>query len=208
MSEMSEETTQFPSVQLLAEYVNGDEEAAKQIFDKYLFGLMKIARARISPVLQSRIDPDDIVQSACGAFFYNAREKGLVLKRSGELWRLLATYTLNKTRKYIEKELAAKRDPRLEQGDAFWQAAIEREPSPEEANILVEELSSFMNKLSPRDQRILELRLRGESVEEITSELANPSPDSQLPPQEVAQATIRRVLRECKSQFERKLLEQ
>jgi hypothetical protein len=208
MSEMPEETTQFPSVQLLAEYVKGDEEAAKQIFDKYVFALISIARARISPVLQSRIDPDDIVQSACGAFFYNAREKGLVLQRSGELWRLLATYTLNKTRKYIEKELAAKRDPRLERGDAFWHAAIEREPSPEEANMLVEELSNFMNQLTPRDQRILELRLRGESVEEITSELANPSSDCQLPPQEVAQATVRRVLRECKSQFERKLLEE
>lgn len=205
MSDQPEESTQFPSVQLLAQYVNGNEEAAKRIFDKYVFALISIARSRISPVLQSRIDPDDIVQSACGAFFYNAREKGIVLQRSGELWRLLATYTLNKTRKYIEKELAGKRDPRLEQGEAFWQVALERDPSPEEANILIEELSNFMNKQTPRDQRILELRLRGESVEEIARELANPSPDSQLPAQEVAQATIRRVLRECKLQFERKL---
>jgi hypothetical protein len=208
MSEMSEETTQFPSVELLADYVNGNEEAARQIFDKYVFGLMGIARARISPVLQSRIDPDDIVQSACGAFFYNVREKGIVLQRSGELWRLLAKYTLNKTRKYIEKELAEKRDPRLEQGEAFWQAAIEREPSPEEANILLEELSNVMNSLSPRDQRILELRLRGASVEEIVHELANPSSDSHLPAQKAAQATVRRVLRDCKSQLERKLLEE
>jgi len=208
MSEMPEETTQFPSAQLLADYVNGNEEAARRIFDKYVFALISIARVRISPVLQSRIDPDDIVQSACGAFFYNARERGLVLERSGELWRLLATYTLNKTRKYIEKELAGKRDPRLEEGEAFWLAAIEREPSPEEASILIEELSNFMMQQSSRDQRILELRLRGESVEEITHELANPSSDSQLPPQVVAQATVRRVLRECKSQLEQKLLQE
>lgn len=208
MSDSFDESTQSPSVQLLADYVNGDDNAAKEIFDKYLFALIKVAQARISPVLQRRIDPDDIVQSACGAFFYNAREQGLVLKRSGELWRVLAGYTLNKTRKYIEKELAGKRDPRLERGESFWQVAIEREPSPEEANILIEELSIFMKQQSPRDQRILELRLRGESVEEISKELASPSADSNLPAQAVAQATIRRVLRDCKSQLERKLLEE
>jgi hypothetical protein len=208
MSELSEETTQFPSIRLLADFLNGDEDAAKAIFDRYVMGLMKVAKVRISPVLQSRIDPDDIVQSACGSFFRKAREDGLVLTRSGELWRILASYTLNKTRSYIEKELAAKRDPRLECGDAFWQAAVEREPSPEEATILIDELTNFMRQLTPRDRRILELRLRGAAVEEICDELAEPSPDSNLPAQCVAQATVRRVLRECKFQLERRLLEE
>jgi hypothetical protein len=130
-----------------------------------------------------------------------------VLTRSGELWRILASFTLNKTRSYIEKQLAAKRDPRLEQGSAFWEAAIQKSPSPEDANILIEELTNFMRELTPRDRRILELRLSGESVDEISEELENPSSDSNLPPQSVAQATIRRVLRECKAQLERSLLE-
>lgn len=208
MSELSEETTQFPSVQLLAEYVNGDDDAAKEIFDRYVMGLINVAKARISPILQSRIDPDDIVQSACGSFFRKAREDGLVLTRSGELWRILAGFTLNKTRSYIEKQLASKRDPHLEQGSAYWVAAIQGAPSPEEANILIEELTAFMRELTPRDRRILELRLRGDSIEEIAAELANPSPDSNLPPQIVSQATIRRVLRECKARLERRLLEE
>lgn len=208
MSVVFEETRQFPSIQLLAQYVTGNDDAAKEIFDRYVVGWMKVAQKRISPVLQSRMDPDDIVQSACGSFFRKAREDGLVLTRSGELWRILAKFTLNKTRSYIEKELAAERDPRLEQGVAFWQAAIQREPSPEEANILLEELTHFMRTLAPRDRRILELRLRGESVDEISTESANPYPGSCLPAQSVSQATIRRVLRDCKTQLERRLLEE
>jgi RNA polymerase sigma-70 factor (ECF subfamily) len=206
MSEMSEDSSRELSARLYSDFVNGDDEAAQAIFDRYVIQLINYAQVRLSSVLQSRIDPEDIVQSAYRSFFRKAREEGLALKRSGDLWRILVAFTLNKTRSYIEKELAAKRSPLREQRNMFWRAAVQRDPSPEETASLIEEVKLFIEQLKPRDRRILELRLRGESIDEISTELANPAPDSKLKPVHVSHATIRRVLRESKIGLERRLL--
>lgn len=206
MSEMSEDSSREFSARLFSDFVNGDDEAAQAIFDRYVIQLINYAQVRLSSLLQSRIDPEDIVQSAYRSFFRKAREEGLVLKRSGDLWRVLAAFTLNKTRSYIEKELAAKRNPLREQRNAFWRAAVQRDPSPEETASLIEEVKLFIEQLTPRDRRILELRLRGESIEEISTELAQPDPESKLSPIHVSHATIRRVLRHSRIALEQQLL--
>lgn len=208
MSQMSEDSNSDLSARLYTEFVNGDDDAAQAIFDRYVIELINYAQVRLSSLLQSRIDPEDIVQFAYRSFFRKAREEGLVLKRSGDLWRVLAAFTLNKTRSYIEKELAAKRSPLREQRNAFWMAAVQRDPSPEETASLIEEVKLFIEQLKPRDRRILELRLRGESIDEISTELANPDPDSKLDPIRVSHATIRRVLRDSKIALERQLFDE
>lgn len=206
MSTRSEDPSSDLSAQLYTEFVNGDDEAAKAIFDRYVIQLINFAQVRLSSLLQSRIDPEDIVQSAYRSFFRKAREEGLALKRSGGLWRILAAFTLNKTKSYIEKELAGKRTPHREQRNEFWISAVKRDPTPEEAAILIEEVKLFIEQMKPRDRRILELRLRGESIDEIAKELANPDPESKLTPVHVSHATIRRVLRESKIGLEQQLL--
>jgi len=206
MSKLSDEPSSDLSGRLYAEFVNGDDEAAKAIFDRYVIQLINYAQLRLSSLLQSRIDPEDIVQSAYRSFFRKAREEGLALKRSGGLWRVLVAFTLNKTKSYIEKELAGKRSPLREQRNEFWMSVVQRDPSPEEAAILIEEVKLFIEQMKPRDRRILELRLRGESIGEIATELANPDPDSKLAPIPVSHATIRRVLRDAKIALEQQLL--
>lgn len=206
MTEASEDSMSDLSVRLYSDFVKGCDEAARKIFDRYVIQLINFAQVRLSSVLQSRVDPEDIVQSAYRSFFRKAREEGLTLKRNGDLWRILAAFTLNKTKSYIEKELAAKRSPLREQRDDFWTAAVEREPSPEETTSLIEQVQLFIEQLKPRDRRILELRLRGESIKEISAELAQPEPDSKLPVINVSHATIRRVLRDSKNALEQQLL--
>lgn len=206
MSEIFEDSSSDFSARLYSDFVHGDDAAAQEIFDRYVIQLINYAQVRLSSVLQSRIDPEDIVQSAYRSFFRKAREEGLALERNGDLWRILAAFTLNKTRSYIEKELAAKRSPLREQRNEFWIAAVQREPSPEETASLIEQVTLFIEKLKPRDRRILELRLRGESIDEISTELAHPDPESNLPSIHVSHATIRRVLRESKNALERQLL--
>lgn len=206
MSEPYEDSSSDISVRLFKELVNGDDDAARKIFDRYVLQLLSFAQVRLSSVLQSRIDPEDIVQSAYRSFFRKAREEGLALKRNGDLWRILAAFTLNKTKSYIEKELAEKRSPLREERDNFWLAAVRRDPSPEETASLIEQVTLFIEQLKPRDRRILELRLRGESIDEISMELAHPDPESKLPSVHVSHATIRRVLRDSKSALERQLL--
>jgi RNA polymerase sigma-70 factor (ECF subfamily) len=206
MTETSEDSMSDLSVRLYTDFVKGSDEAARKIFDRYVIQLINFAQVRLSAVLQSRVDPEDIVQSAYRSFFRKAREEGLTLQRNGDLWRILAAFTLNKTKSYIEKELAAKRSPLREQRDDFWMAAVNREPSPEETTSLIEQVQRFIEHLKPRDRRILELRLRGESIAEITSELAQPEADSKLPSIDVSHATIRRVLRDSKNALEQQLL--
>ena len=84
------------SDKLLARVREGDEKAAEKLFRRYAESLIAIAGARLSEKLARRIDPEDVVQSAYRSFFVRAHQGGYVLKRSGDLWRLLVGITLHK----------------------------------------------------------------------------------------------------------------
>ena len=64
--------TDLPSQLLLERYTQGDIDAAGEICNRYLSRLVALAEARISPVLQSRFDGADAVQSALRSFFFRA----------------------------------------------------------------------------------------------------------------------------------------
>ena len=98
------------SHELLKLYQDGQSEAATAIFDRYVARLIALARARIAPKLKKRVDPEDVVQSAYRSFFVHAKNQEYQLIRSGDLWRLLASTTLNKLYGQIEKHTAAKRN--------------------------------------------------------------------------------------------------
>ena len=55
-------------------WLTGDEDAARQLFDRYAEQLVALARRRISQRLASRIDPEDIVQSVFRTFFHRAKQ--------------------------------------------------------------------------------------------------------------------------------------
>jgi RNA polymerase sigma-70 factor (ECF subfamily) len=192
------------SAKLLADFLEGKSDAPTRIFDKYVARLIALAKSRLSPLLQARVDPEDIVQSAYRSFFRKAGNQEFSLKRSGDLWRILAAFTLNKARKRIDRETAEKRDPRRE---TPLLDVIEHDPDSEEATILIEQLTSFMEGLKPRDRRIFELRLRGEPVDAIAAALAGPESGSARTSKTISTATVRRVLREAKQALERKLFE-
>ena len=59
--------------QLLERIREGDEQAATELFDRYVDRLIELARSRLSPKLARRLDPEDVVQSACRSFFRLAR---------------------------------------------------------------------------------------------------------------------------------------
>ena len=54
---------------LVAAFKAGSESAARELFDKYCERLMKLARRRIGQRMTSRIDPEDVLQSAFRSFF-------------------------------------------------------------------------------------------------------------------------------------------
>ncbi len=183
------------SQELLQLYQDGQSEAATAIFDRYVARLIALARSRIGPKLRRRVDPEDIVQSAYRSFFVHAKDDAYQLAQSGDLWRLLASITLNKLYSQVEKQTAAKRNVDREEPGEFF-ADNEKAPDPSAAEVvaIIEELHLVINSLSPDEQLALTSRLQGKSIEEIGRLL------------DKSDRTVRRLLADAKGKIEQRLL--
>jgi RNA polymerase sigma factor (sigma-70 family) len=158
----------LPSEQLLLRVRQGDEDASRQVFERYLTRLTALARSRLAARLQRRTDPEDVVLSAYRSFFVGARDGRFTLQRSGDLWRLLATITLHKLNRQVKRHSAESRDVQREIAAASG-ADFAHEPTAEEAVALADELEAILTPLDPFLRRVLELRLQGQSLEEIAA---------------------------------------
>ena len=188
------------SVDLLERWRDGDEEAAEVMFERYVARLVGLARTWISPALRRRLDAEDIVQSVYRTFFRNAREDRYVLKRSGDLWRLLVGITLKKLHRQIEFHTAAKRSIRNEDsirltGMSVWinAEAVASGPTPAEAVSLIEELDRVVSSLTSLQREIFEKYLEGLSIEEIARQV------------ERSERTVRRALEKVRTELEDQL---
>jgi RNA polymerase sigma-70 factor (ECF subfamily) len=189
------------SLQLMERYRQGDQDAARALFARYVGRLTSLASSRLSSKLSRRIDAEDVVQSAYRSFFVRAREGQYELLNSGDLWRLLAVITLNKLRRKVEHHTAGKRRIDQEQNEGgdgstpLCHEAITREPSPAETLAVLEEVELLTRGLTDVQRRMVELRLQGYLVEEIAEEVAR------------SERTVRRVLDKVKDCLEQRLQE-
>jgi RNA polymerase sigma-70 factor (ECF subfamily) len=154
----------------------GDENAARQIVERYIDRLLVLARRRISQRLASRVDAEDIVQSVFRTFFGRVRDGQFVFAEQDDLCKLLVRITLHKTLRQIAFHKAAKRDPaqETEQGDHHRErllALLDTEPSAEATVAFLDQLEHFLGQLKPDERQILELRLQGYSNDEIAAQL-------------------------------------
>jgi RNA polymerase sigma-70 factor (ECF subfamily) len=192
--------TEEPSAHLVAKWRDGDQRAAEELFRRYANRLAALARSRLPGRLRRRVDADDVVQSVYRCFFANARDDRYELQRGGDLWRLLVAITLDKLHDQVRRNLRAKRSLKREQdfrGDdslfGMHRETLARTPSPLEATALAEVIEQAMDRLEPRERRMLELRLLGFSLEEIAADTKR------------SQSTVIRVLNEIRRQLEQVL---
>lgn len=185
-----------PSAELLARWRAGDPQAADELFGRYTARLIALARRRLSAKLARRLDPEDVVQSAYRGFCAAARADGVVLRRSGDLWRLLASITLHKLQHQVRRHQADKRSIERERGfggeSSLGAIVAARGPTPDEAAGLAEEVEFLMRGLKPLARRMVELRLRGYRIEEIAAET------------ERSERWVRRVLDQVKDQLDQR----
>ncbi len=188
------------SVDLLAKWKAGDEDAARILFERYVNQLCGLARNRLSERMQRRVEPEDIVHSAYRSFFRKADDEVYTLSQSGDLWKLLAAITINKLRGQVEFHTAKKRGVYTEESLAAHHStmglgpqAIGQEPSPEDAVAVIEELQTVLSGLDPMKRQVLELALQNYSEAEIAQEVQRSA------------RTVRRVLQELRSQLESRL---
>lgn len=170
---------------LLEAWQRGNQHAADMLVQRYLVRLTALARSRLSHKLRRRVDPEDVVQSAWRSFFVAAQKPGALCASDDNLWPLLLTFTLRKMANTADHHTAQRRDPANEVSwaDSSWSAEIiAREPSPQTAAELVDEVETLLSQFDLRDRDILVRRFQGETIEEIVAAIG------------VSDRTIRRVL--------------
>jgi RNA polymerase sigma-70 factor (ECF subfamily) len=155
---------------------SGDEAAAAELFNRYVSRLLGVARRRIGERMNSRLDPEDVVQSVFRTFFTRLKNDKFEIVDDDDLSKLLVRITLHKTLRQIAHHRAARRDPNQEvpQVDVSRTDILQvmtKEPTPETVVTFMDQLDHFLQRLSPEDQQILTMRLQGTSTEEIAKEL-------------------------------------
>ncbi len=160
--------SKLPSEQLLLRCREGDEDAAREVFERYLVRLTSLARSRLASRLARRTDPEDIVLSAYRSFFLGARDGRFTLQRSGDLWRLLASITMHKLHRQVKRHTAESRDVQRENSE-ISEFDFSQAPTAEVVVTLADELETILRPLDPFLRRVLELRLQGQSLEEIAA---------------------------------------
>jgi RNA polymerase sigma factor (sigma-70 family) len=160
------------SAELIARWREGDEQAASALWLRYAEQLIALARTRLSRKLARHIDPEDLVLSAYRSFFVAARSDRYVLRQSGDLWRLLVAITLHKLQNQFRRHSARKRDMGQEssiEDNNNLLKLFAREPSPDEAATLTDELEWLLGQIKPSARSMVELCLQGYQVSEIAA---------------------------------------
>jgi RNA polymerase sigma-70 factor (ECF subfamily) len=186
-----------PFEQLMNKLSEGDSQAAAALWERFVQRLRSVAAARLPNVLQGKTDPESIVQSVLRSFYRRQRDGQFAFEDWDGLWSLLTLLTVRKCGHRVKYFLAAKRDARREahpaaaadQSDAGWEPAAP-EPTPSEALLLAETLDGLFQALRPQHGPILQLRLEGCTIEEISGRIG------------CSERTVHRVLERVRAQLE------
>jgi RNA polymerase sigma-70 factor (ECF subfamily) len=163
---------------------DGDDAAAQELFQRYAKRLARLAERQLSADVAVRLDGEDVVQSVFRTFFRRCAQGEFQIDSSTQLWRLLVKITVRKAQARARRHTAAARDVRREAALAEGQLleALAREPGPDEAAALVDQVGALLRGLPPLYENVLDMRLQGRSVAEIADSLG------------LARQTIYRVL--------------
>lgn len=161
---------------LVARCREGDQTAARILFNRFVERLLLLARRRISQRLSSRVDAEDIVQSVFRTFFHRLKLDQFQFDDQDDLFKLLVRITVHKTLRQIAFHNADKRNPireasHTEGGQEMLAQVLDAEPSPETIVTFMDQLEHFLGQLRTEDRQILEMRLQGYSTDEIARQL-------------------------------------
>jgi len=157
----------------------GDQNAVgNRIFVRFTNRLISLARTRLNAKLKTKVDAEDIVQSAYRSFFNRQASDVFELQDWERLWGLLAVLTLRKCYARVDYYHADKRDVRREITSASTADISVRslhaestEPTPEEAAAITEILERTMRGLDAKQREILSMTLQGYEVQEISDQV-------------------------------------
>lgn len=155
-------------------------QAETEIWQRYFPQLLALARKSIDARTRRREDEEDILQSMYHSFCVRLKKGEYELEGRGDLWKLLVTMTLFKTRRAIARHRRLKRDarremapaaPNAEQSHAWTFEQMDRAgPTPDEAAAFNEEVQTKLEQLDPTLKQVVLWKLEGYTNEEIAGE--------------------------------------
>ncbi len=165
---------------LISKLREGDEDAARLLWDRFFAQLMTLTRARLQPSSRAMSDEEDIVVSAMKSFCIGLRDGRFPeLSNRESLWRLLLTITL---RKIADKQSYDKRGKRdiakthsngsegMEESEV--NAFISREPNPEIAAECAEQIGRLLESLEHDDlKKVALMKMEGYTNGEIAQDV-------------------------------------
>ncbi len=184
-------TAESTDASLLRRFQAGDDDAATALYRRYAGRLLGLAAAKTSPDLQTRLDPEDIVQSVFRTFFRRAALGEYEVPAGEELWKLFLVIGLYKIRTAAVHHRAAKRDVRQTAAGAAFEAVVGSAGTPDDLALQALRLTidELLDPLPPHYRDVVRLRMDGFEVADIAAKTGR------------AKRSVERILQE----FRRKL---
>lgn len=162
---------------------NGDDDATRQIWERYIDRLLRLARDRLRALPHAVADEEDVAQRAFDSFFAGvAWGRFPQLDDRGDLWRILVTIAARKVADHAERETRLKRGGGRVLGEA---ALVEddggglgigqfagAEPTPEVVATTTDEIRRLFGLLPDESLRLVALlKMEGYTNDEIATSL-------------------------------------
>lgn len=170
-------TEEEPAIDLIKRWRQGDQRAADLLYGRYFEQMMRIIGAQIPAKIRGRVAPEDVAQSVFRTVFRRLRRGEFQFQDDQDIWKLLVTVALNKTRSQTSKNLAARRDVNRETRigdvpiDESLSQRLQSQPSISEVLAFRETLALLFARLANDEVEVIQLRLEGYTQEEIATRL-------------------------------------
>ncbi len=162
----------------------GGDDPIQRLWDRYFDRLVRLAGTRLPGHARRAIDEEDVALSAFQSFCDRARKGQFPeLANRDDLWRVLFAITVRKAIGAVRHQTRKKRggghvlgESALGQGEQAQVANLaqylSREPTPDDAAELTDQLDTLMARLNDETLRVIALKkLQGMTSEEIARSL-------------------------------------
>lgn len=166
----------------IADLKAGDHDAAQKLWERYLNGLVRLARQKLQDSPRRVSDEEDVALSAFDSFCRGAEQGRFPhLQDRYDLWQLLVVITVREAIDQVNYTRRQKRGGGKVRGDSLWlndadQSGMDGipdlKPTPELAMMMAEQCQRLLHLLDDGElQNVALWKMDGYRNEEIAKEL-------------------------------------
>jgi DNA-directed RNA polymerase specialized sigma24 family protein len=158
---------------LLRQTRDGRGEAFTLLYQRYASRLRAVVWSQTSPALAPRFDPEDVVQDVFSVLFVEAAAGRCNIPEDQDVWALLVIIALNRVRALANWHRAARRDVRRTLDGSLSERLVRSLAAPEEWPLVELRLltGEILDRLSPTQRRVVELRIGGDDLATIATKV-------------------------------------